>query len=125
MENYKFKGIPTFRITDYEKAIEFYIDLLGFKVDWEHKFGETEPIYMQISKNGLVLHLSENVRFKNGVIIFVETKGIEQFRNNILNTENENLIPEILTTNWNTKQLEIEDPFGNLLRFNENLELKR
>lgn len=125
MENYTFKGIPTFRITDYEKAIEFYIDLLGFKIDWEHKFGEREPIYMQISKNGLVLHLSENVRFKNGVIIFVETKGIEQFRNNILNTKNENLIPDILTTNWNTKQLEIEDPFGNLLRFNENLELNR
>ncbi|NQY31232.1 MAG: VOC family protein [Flavobacteriaceae bacterium] len=120
MEDYKFKGIPTFRITNYEKAIGFYIDLLGFNIDWEHKFGETEPIYMQISKNGLVIHLSENVRFKTGVIIFVETKGIEKFRENILNTKNENLIPEILTTNWNTKQLEIEDPFGNLLRFNEN-----
>lgn len=120
MEEYKFKGIPTFRITDYEKAIEFYVGLLGFNIDWEHRFGETEPIYMQISKNGLVLHLSENVRFQTGVIVFVETKGIENFRKNILNTKNENLIPGILTTNWNTKQLEIEDPFGNLLRFNEN-----
>ena len=120
MEDYKFKGIPTFRITDYQKAIDFYIDLLGFNIDWEHRFGETEPIYMQISKNGLVLHLSENVRFKTGVVVFVETKGIEKFRKNILNTKNGNLIPDILTTNWNTKQLEIEDPFGNLLRFNEN-----
>ena len=120
MEDYKFKGIPTFRITDYEKAIEFYIDLLGFNIDWEHRFDETEPIYMQISKNGLVLHLSENVRFKTGIIVFVETRGIEKFHKNILNTKNKNLIPEILTTNWNTKQLEIEDPFGNLLRFNEN-----
>ena len=120
MGDYKFKGIPTFRITDYKKAIAFYIDFLGFNIDWEHRFGETEPIYMQISKNGLVLHLSENGRFKTGVIIFVETKGIENFRKNILNTKNGKLIPEILTTNWNTKQLEIEDPFGNLLRFNEN-----
>jgi len=75
---------------------------------------------MQISKNGLVLHLSENERFKTGVIVFVETKGIEKFRQSILNAKNENPIPDILTTNWNTKQLEIEDPFGNLLRFNEN-----
>ena len=120
MEGYKLKGIPTFRITDYKKATVFYIDLLGFNIDWEHRFGKTEPIYMQISKNGLVLHLSENVRFKAGAIVFVETKGIENFRKNIVNTKNKNLIPEILVTNWNTKQLEIEDPFGNLLRFNES-----
>lgn len=125
MEDFNFKGIPTFRITDYKKAINHYIDLLGFSIDWEHRFGETEPIYMQISKNGLVLHLSENARFKTGVIVFVETKGIEKFREHILNTKIENVIPEIITTDWNTKQLEIEDPFGNLLRFNQELELIR
>ncbi len=25
-------------------------------------------------------------------------------------------------TNWQTIQMEIEDPFGNLLRFNENID---
>lgn len=120
MQDFKLKGIPTFRITEYEKAIEFYIDLLEFNIDWEHRFSEAEPIYMQVSKNGLVLHLSENERFKTGVIVFVETKGIEKFRESILNTKSENLIPDILITNWGTRQLEIVDPFGNLLRFNEN-----
>ncbi len=120
MSNYKLKGVPTFRITNYKKAIEFYIDLLGFSIDWEHRFGKTEPVYMQISKNGLVLHLSENKRYKTGVIIFVETKGIEKFRDSILNRKSKNQIPDILTTNWKTKQMEIEDPFENLLRFNES-----
>ncbi len=120
MSNYKLKGVPTFRITNYKKAIEFYIDLLGFSIDWEHRFGKTEPVYMQISKNGLVLHLSENKRYKTGVIIFVETKGIEKFHDSILNRKSKNQIPDILTTNWKTKQMEIEDPFGNLLRFNES-----
>ncbi len=120
MENYQFTGIPTFRITNYEKAIGFYIDLLGFDIDWEHRFGETDPVYMQVSKNGLILHLSENERFKAGVIIFVETKGIERFRESIINRDNKNNIPEVSTTSWNTKQLEIEDPFGNLMRFNES-----
>ncbi len=118
MEDYQFKGVPTFRITDYKKAIEFYVEFLGFNIDWEHKFGDTEPIYMQISKNGLILHLSENKRFKTGVIIFIETKGIDLFHKSLLDT-NKKLIPDIAITNWNTKQLEIEDPFGNLLRFNE------
>ena len=120
MEDYQFKGIPTFRITNYERAIEFYVDLLGFKIDWEHRMDKTEPVYMQISKNGLVLHLSENVRFKTGIIIFVETKGIQKFHAHLLKNKNGILIPGILKTDWNTKQLEIEDPFGNLLRFNEN-----
>lgn len=119
MEDYQFKGVPTFRITNYKKAIDFYINFLGFSIDWEHRFGDAEPIYMQISKNGLVLHLSENKRFNKGVIIFVETKGIDLFRNSLLKIKKGKLIPDIVITNWNTKQLEIEDPFGNLLRFNE------
>ncbi|MBA3987311.1 MAG: hypothetical protein H0X63_12250 [Flavobacteriales bacterium] len=74
---------------------------------------------MQISKNGLVLHLSENKRFNKAIIIFIETKGIDLFRNSLLKIKKGKLIPEIVIANWNTKQLEIEDPFGNLLRFNE------
>lgn len=30
------KVIPILRIFDYKKAIEFYIDWLGFKINWEH-----------------------------------------------------------------------------------------
>jgi len=60
MHRVEFKGIPTFRILDYKKAIKFYVEYLGFEIEWEHRFGQTEPVYMQISKNGLILHLSEN-----------------------------------------------------------------
>ena len=115
-----FKAIPTFRILDYEKAKEFYVGFLGFKVDWEHRFGENEPVYMQVSKNGLVLHLSENERFKTGAIVFVETMGIETFHDEISKKTGGILIPDISITSWNTRQIEIEDPSGNLLRFNEN-----
>jgi uncharacterized glyoxalase superfamily protein PhnB len=117
-DQYEFKGIPTFRINDYRKAIEFYIDLLGFDIDWEHRFGPTEPVYMQISKKGLVLHLTENERFQTGVIVFVETQAIDVFQKEL--TRKSTLKFEVLETNWETKQMEIEDPFGNMLRFNEN-----
>lgn len=30
------KAIPILRIFDYKKAIEFYVDWLGFKIVWEH-----------------------------------------------------------------------------------------
>jgi catechol 2,3-dioxygenase-like lactoylglutathione lyase family enzyme len=116
----KFKGIPIFRILDFEKAKEFYIEFLGFQIDWEHRFGQDEPVYMQVSKNDLILHLSENKRFQTGVV-FVEAKGIEEFHAELLNKKSNYPVPGISRTNWNTKQMELEDPFGNLLRFNENL----
>lgn len=115
------KGIPTFRILDYEKAMKFYVEGLGFNIDWEHRFGPKEPVYMQISRNGLSLHLSENKRYEIGVIVFVDCKGLEElyleFRKR--NPQIELLRPK--KTNWQTIQMEIEDPFGNLMRFNETL----
>lgn len=47
---------PILRIIDEAKAKEFYIDFLGFEVDWEHRFDEGLPLYMQISKDGCVIH---------------------------------------------------------------------
>ena len=120
MDAITFKAIPTFRILDYEKAKEFYVEFLGFNVDWEHRFGENAPIYMQVSKSDLVLHLSENERFKSGMIVFVETTGIENFHDELSKKTGGNLIPDISITGWNTRQMEIADPFGNLLRFNES-----
>jgi hypothetical protein len=54
------RTIPILRIFDVGKAREFYVDYLGFAVDWEHRFEPTLPVYMQVSRAGLVLHLSEH-----------------------------------------------------------------
>ena len=50
--------IPILRIFDEAKTLEFYVEWLGFKVDWTHRFDKNEPLYMQVSRDGLVLHLS-------------------------------------------------------------------
>jgi len=119
MKSIEFKGIPTFRINNYDEAIKFYVDFLGFTVDWEHRFSPAEPVYMQIARNGLVIHLSENKRFLSGCIIFIETKEIETFQSELKNKHSQFFVPEIEITNWGTKQIEIKDPFENLLRFNQ------
>ena len=43
--------IPVLRIFDVEKAKAFYLDFLGFQLDWTHQFEENFPLYMQISKD--------------------------------------------------------------------------
>ena len=121
LDTFEFRAIPTFGISDYQTAIEFYVGFLGFEIDWEHRFGQTDPVYMQISRNGLTLHLSENKRFGTNIIVFVETNKLNEFHKELQNKTPTKKLPDILRTDWQTLQLEITDPFGNLLRFNENL----
>jgi hypothetical protein len=45
------KTTPILRIFDEAKAREFYVDFLGFKIDWQHRFEESLPLYLQISKD--------------------------------------------------------------------------
>ncbi len=54
------KVIPIFRIFDIPKAMEFYVDWLGFKVDLEHRFGEKSPVYMGVSYRHITIHLTEH-----------------------------------------------------------------
>jgi catechol 2,3-dioxygenase-like lactoylglutathione lyase family enzyme len=52
--------IPILRIFDVAKAREFYEGFLGVHVDWEHRFEADAPVYLQVSRDGCVLHLTEH-----------------------------------------------------------------
>jgi hypothetical protein len=72
--------IPVLRILDVTKAKEFYVDWLGFSIDWEHRFGENFPLYCQASKPGIILHLTEHYGdCIPGSRIRIEAKGIKSF----------------------------------------------
>lgn len=47
---------PVLRAFDYDKVIQFYIDWLEFKVDWESR-PENTPFYMQISRGDIMLEI--------------------------------------------------------------------
>ena len=53
-------SIPVLRMLDETKSREFYIDFLGYNVDWEHRFNDdpSSPLYMQISHGESILHLN-------------------------------------------------------------------
>lgn len=53
------KTTPVLRIFDEAKAREFYLDFLGFSLDWQYRFETDLPLYMQVSRGECVLHLSE------------------------------------------------------------------
>lgn len=114
--------IPILRIFDVDKAKEFYVGFLGFTLDWEHHFENTTPAYIQISRAGMVLHLSEHHGdCCPGSTVFVWTTGIDEFHREITSKNYKYLRPGIETTFYDAKCVEVIDPFGNRIRFNEDL----
>jgi len=115
-------AIPILRIFSVEKAKEFYLDFLGFSLDWEHRFEEGAPLYAQISRSGLTLHLSEHYGdAAPGATIFVRVKNIDALHQE-LNAKRYNYArPGIDNLEWG-RQVQVPDPFGNRLRFCETLD---
>jgi len=53
------------------------------------------------------------------VIVFVDSKNLNGLYSNLNARQNKIALTKPAKTDWQTIQMEIEDPFGNLLRFNE------
>lgn len=110
--------IPILRIFDEAKARDFYVDFLGFAVDWEHRFEPGTPIYMQISKDDCVLHLSEHHGDGTpGTYVRVETTGLDEFHQALLAKKYKYARPGIQEMPWGTREMSIADPFRNQLSF--------
>lgn len=111
--------IPILRIFDVQRAREFYVDYMGLAVDWEHRFEEGLPLYLQVSRGGLVLHLSEHHGDGTpGTTVYVETTGVREYHAELAGKAYAHLRPGISEDEIGTC-LDLVDPFGNHLRLNE------
>ncbi len=111
--------IPIFRIFSVEKAMEFYRDFLGFSVDWEHRFGENFPLYCQISRSGMVLHLSEHAGDASpGAKAFVWMTGVRAFREELTAKDYRYMKPGVEEAPWGL-EMTVTDPFSNRIAFCE------
>lgn len=114
------KTTPILRIFDEAKAREFYIDFLGFTVDWQHRFEPGLPVYMQVSKDGCVLHLSEhNGDCCPGAALRIETNRLDDFQRELLAKNYRYARPGIEPMPWGSRDMSIMDPFGNRLTFTD------
>ena len=112
--------VPLLRIFDVEKAKAFYVGFLGFTVDWEHRFDDVAPLYMQVSRAGLVLHLTEHHGDScPGSTVFVRMRGIEELHREINAKGYGFMRPGVEKTFHESLGMEVIDPFGNKIRFDE------
>ncbi|MFF2091404.1 glyoxalase superfamily protein [Paenibacillus sp. NPDC058174] len=110
--------IPIFRIFDQDKAKEFYIDYLGFQVDWEHRFEPGFPLYLQISKGVVKLHLSEHYGdCTPGSAIRIAVNGIKQLHEELISQQRSFSRPGLEQMPWGGEECIVTDPFGNRIAF--------
>ena len=111
--------IPILRVFDPDKARAFYVDYVGMNVDWEHRFEPGLPLYMQVSRGDLVLHLSEHHGDGTpGTTVYIEATGVRELHAELAAKDYPNLRPGVTEDEIGTC-LALLDPFGNTLRFNE------
>jgi catechol 2,3-dioxygenase-like lactoylglutathione lyase family enzyme len=112
------RAYPILRIDDYEEAKSYYIDFLGFEIDFEWRHAEDFPVYMGISRGGLGIHLSEHLgepagrpgaaylQVENVLGIYAELKG-----------KKSDMTEEPIDQAWGSTELKLQDPFENRLTF--------
>ncbi|MGN7439899.1 glyoxalase superfamily protein [Pseudomonas lactis] len=117
------KVTPILRMFDEAKALEFYVDFLGFKVVWQHRFEANFPLYLQVSLGDCVLHLSEHHGDASpGAAVRILAQGVDAYQQQWLGKAYRYAKPGVEDTPWGTREMSIRDPFGNRLVFVEDSE---
>lgn len=112
-----FQLLPVLRVASRQAARDFYVDVMGFRFDWGDE--EADEFYAQVSRGELQMHLTSACPARSAGQVYFRMTGLDAFQRELtagLGTSN---APAIRHTNYDARELAIEDPFGNLLRFVE------
>ncbi|MAP93629.1 MAG: glyoxalase/bleomycin resistance/extradiol dioxygenase family protein [Ponticaulis sp.] len=114
---------PILRIFDEAKAREFYLDFLGFSLQFEHRFDENLPIYLGIELGACELHLSEHHGdCSPGARIRIEVEDLLAYLSHLRAKDYRFAKPgEPEEAPWGEISCTLTDPFGNRLTLFEEL----
>jgi len=117
-------SIPVLPMLDEAKGRAFYVDYLGYEVDWEHRFGEdaSSPLYMEIRLGDSVIHLNGHAELGAPVCeVRIPVRDFKGYCECLaLRAEGTGFEPpEIVDPRYEGRltDMNIVDPFGNHLVF--------
>lgn len=113
--------IPQLRMTDAVRSLQFYVDGLGFAVDWEHRFEPGYPLFAQLSRDSgtgrqlIFLTQHRGDCEVGGAVYFV----VPDARATLAAFEARDIWPTnpLEATPWGSWEFLLTDPDGNRLRF--------
>ena len=89
----------------------------GSELDWEHRFEPGTPLYMQISRDDCIVHLSEHHGDATpGAALRIETTALDAYCD-ALNAKRYNTRGRESNRCLGGRDTSIKDPFGNKLTF--------
>ncbi len=108
---------PQLRITDAKRSLAFYVDGLGFKVDWEHQFEPGLPLFMQLTRANQSIFLTEHAGdcSVGGAVYFVVPDVDACYQEFTSRGISPSEAPE--DAPWGAREMMLVDPDGNRLRF--------
>jgi len=109
--------IPQLRSTSMAASLAFYRDGLGFVVDWQHQFEPGFPLFLQLTREGQTIFLTEHAGdCQVGGSIYFKVPDVDllagQFRERGVA-----LAHGPCDSPWGTRDMSVLDPDGNRLRF--------
>lgn len=112
--------IPILRMFDIAATRDFYVGYLGLEIAWEHRFGEGMPLYMEVRRGALQLHLSQHHGDATpGSAVFLKMDGVDALHAELKAKAYGFARPAIETAPWGARTLTVLDPAGNRLFFND------
>lgn len=112
-------AIPMLRVFDEQLARTFYVDYLGFSYDWEARFDTSSPLYCQVSRGDLRIHLTAHYGDGTpGTHLFLPMEGLDAFRAELHAAGTSFSRPGVETVPWG-RVMTLIDPFANHLNFTE------
>ena len=118
------RAYPCFRIDSYEVAMPYYLEFLGFKVDFEWRHEPGFPVYMGISRGEspgisqgeLALHLTEHKEVPREIGVMMDVEDVYALFED-LKSRDPDLAAELVDQPWEKTELHLKDPFGNKIIF--------
>ena len=101
---------PVFFVTDLERSLRFYIDLLGFTKKWHEADGAGTVCQVNRSDCEIILAQDNARSDKSRLFLELDRKGLAEIRGEI----DERSIPHTMTW-WGYDVIRIADPDGNEL----------
>jgi hypothetical protein len=111
--------VPVLRVASAIEARKFYVDFLGFAVDWGWSEDPHRPLYAQVSRSGVSLHLSDEPIGNGATQLLIRMTGLDALREELSHKAHPYAL-SLRETQDDRRELQVTDSFGNVLRFSEN-----
>ena len=110
--------IPTLRITHYDRSKVFYLEQLGFTLEWEHRFEPHFPVFLSIVRDGMRLYLSEHAGdCQVGGLVHFLIDDVDGWHREFL--QRGARVTDPPNNDLGFRNMTVTDPDGNQLRFME------